>query len=140
MLRLLVHSLCVAMLASCGFGNSPGFESGSVRPLVQRPGDQLHPALNGDRLVWFDLEEDPNGACFVPPTGQDRDSTCDGVIRTVDRQTGEVRTLSDVIGQEVRPVVTQDLVAWRCDQQGEPGLCVTPADRREVVYYRGVGW
>jgi len=149
MLRILVHSLCVAVLAavfavpfgaSCGFGNSSGFESGSARPLVQRPGDQLHPALHGDRLAWFDLEEDPNGACFVPPTGQDRDSTCDGVVRTVDRQTGEVLTLSEAIGQEVRPVVTEGLVAWRCHQQGEPGLCVTPADYRDVVYHRGVGW
>jgi hypothetical protein len=140
MQRILVHSLCVAVLASCGFESSPGFESGSARPLVQRPGDQLHPALSGDWLVWFDLEEDYNGACFVPPSGQDRDSTCDGVVRTLDRQTGEIRTLSDVIGQEVRPVVTQDLVAWRCHRQGEPGLCVTKADRREVGYHQGVGW
>lgn len=149
MLRILVQGLCAAVLAavlavpfgaSCGFGGSPGFESGMVRPLVQRPGDQIHPALNGDRLAWFDLEQDPNGACFVPPAGQDYDRTCDGVVKTLDRRTGAVRTLSDAIGQEVRPVVTQDLVAWRCNQQGEPGLCVTPADRREVVYLRGVGW
>lgn len=140
MLRLLVHSLCVAVLASCGFSNSPGFGSGSAWPLVQRPGDQLHPALEGERLVWFDLEEDPNGACFVPQNGPDRDVTCDGVVRTMDWSTGRVRTLSDVIGQEIRPVVTQDLAAWRCHQQGEPGLCVTKTDLREVVYHRGVGW
>jgi len=140
MRRVLLHSLCVAFLASCGFGNSPGFESGSVRPLVQRPGDQLHPALDGDRLAWFDLEEDPNGACFSPQSGQDYDRTCDGVIKTLDRSTGEVRTLSEALGQDTRPAVSGDLVAWRCQRQNEPGLCVTEADRPEVVYHRGVGW
>ncbi len=147
--RLLVQNPCAAVLAavlavpfgaSCGFGGSPGFESGRARPLVQRPGDQIHPALDGDRLVWFDLEGDPNGACFVPPSGQDYDRTCDGVVKTLDQFSGEVRALSEVIGREVRPVVTQDLVAWRCQRDNEPGLCVTPADRREVVYHRGVGW
>jgi hypothetical protein len=140
MLRVLVHSLCVAVLASCGFGNTAGFEAGSVRPLVQRPGDQLHPAVAGDRIAWFDLEDDPNGACFVPPSGQDYDRTCDGVIKTLDRETGEVRTLSETLGQEVRPAVTRDLVAWRCHRQNEPGLCVSSADQPEVVYHRGVGW
>jgi hypothetical protein len=149
MCRIPIHSLCAAILAavftvlfgaSCGMANSPGFESGMARPLVQRPGDQIHPAVAGDQLAWFDLEGDPNGACFVPPGGQDYDRTCDGVVKTLDRWTGEVRTLSEVLGQEVRPVVTQDLVAWRCHQDTEPGLCVTPADRREVVFHRGVGW
>jgi len=140
MLRILLHGLCAAAVAACGFGDSPGFESGTAQPLVQRPGDQLHPALDGDRLAWFDLEEDPNGACFVPPSGQDYDRTCDGVVKTLDRKTGEVVTLSGALGQETRPAVTQDLVAWRCYEQGEPGLCVTPADRPEVVYHRGVGW
>jgi hypothetical protein len=140
MRRILVHSLCVVFVASCGFGSSPGFESGSTQPLVQRPGDQLHPALDGDRLAWFDLEEDPNGACFMPQSGQDYDRTCDGVIKTLDRRTGEVLTLSEVLGQETRPVVSGDLVAWRCQRQNEPGLCVTGAEQPEVVYHRGVGW
>jgi hypothetical protein len=145
---VLVHSLCVAFIAAlavpfgaaCGFGSSPGFESGSVQALVQRPGDQLHPALDGDRLAWFDLEEDPNGACFMPPSGPDYDRTCDGVIKTLDRHTGEVRTLSETLGQATRPAVSGDLVAWRCHRQNEPGLCVTGTDQQDVVYHRGVGW
>jgi hypothetical protein len=145
---VLVHSLCVAFIAAlavpfgaaCGFGSSPGFESGSVQALVQRPGDQLHPALDGDRLAWFDLEEDPNGACFMPPSGPDYDRTCDGVIKTLDRHTGEVRTLSETLGQAIRPAVSGDLVAWRCHRQNEPGLCVTGTDQQDVVYHRGVGW
>ena len=140
MLRVLVHTLCVALIASCGFGNTPGFEAGSARPLVQRPGDQLHPAVDGDRIAWFDLEDDPNGACHVPPSGQDYDRTCDGVIKTIDRETGEVITLSEVLGQETRPVVSRDLVAWRCHRQNEPGLCVTSTNQQDVIYHRGVGW
>ena len=151
MLRVLVHSLCVAFLACCGFGNTPGFEAGSTRPLVQRPGDQVHPAVEGDRIAWFDLEDDPNGACFVPPSGQDYDRTCDGVIKTLDRETGEVITLSEVLGQETRPVVSQDLVAWRCHRHSggssgwasawrtvsvavfRAGACTEPAARTEPV-------
>jgi hypothetical protein len=149
MRRILIHSLWVTFLvavfampfgASCGFGGGVDLETGRARPLVARPGDQLHPSLQGGLLAWFDLEGDPNGACFIPQGGQNHDATCDGVVRVMEWVSGEIRTLSDVIGHEVRPVVTQGLVAWRCREQGEPGLCVTPADRGEVVYHRGVGW
>lgn len=128
--------------AGCGGGDPWGVAGGGDEPiLIEIDGDQLHPAIGGNTLAWFDLEGDPNGACFVPSYDPDggADSTCDGVVRTLDLMTGRVRTVSDATGYEAVPVVSDGLVAWRCIGDEGQGMCVSPADRPEVRYHPGLG-
>lgn len=142
-MRWLVFILCGTVAATgCGGGDPWGFTEGGDEPvLLEIAGDQLHPFIDGRTLAWFDLEGDPNGACFVPsydPEGN-CDTTCDGVVRTLDLLTGRVRTVSEVTGHEAMPVVTDGLVVWRCNRDGGQGLCVSPVDHPEVRFHPGLG-
>ncbi|HUU00532.1 MAG TPA: hypothetical protein VM425_03730 [Myxococcota bacterium] len=138
-----VIALAAAMqLFACGESAPLDFEAGDVQTIVAAAGDQLHPYISGDWLVWFDLRDDPNGFCFMPSYSPDGeyDDSCDGRVRSMNLATGESHILSDVIGYEVRPVVTAGLAAWRCQSDSGPGMCVTPVDRRQVTFFSGLGY
>jgi len=140
--RGLVLLATVGLVCSCGGELPLGVESGQIGPLVEDRGDQLHPSLDGTWLVWFDLSGDDNGRCFIPSYSNDGeyDQTCDGVIKSMDLISGKVRIISGFLGAETRPVVSNGLVAWRCNKDSARGLCVTPADRRRVTFLEGVSW
>ncbi len=135
--RLLLIVALAPGLGCCSGGDPRDFEQGHARPVVERRGDQIHPDLDGRWLVWFDLEDDPNGACNSVgyDSDQEYDYTCEGVVKSMDLLTGRVRTLSEVLLQETRPVMSDGLAVWRCWQQSAPGLCVTRADRQEVTFH-----
>jgi hypothetical protein len=138
-----IIALAAAMqLCACGESAPLDLESGKAHAIVTAGGDQLHPYISGDWLVWFDLRDDPDGFCFLPsysPDGQ-YDDSCDGRVRSMNLVTGESHVLSDVIGYEVRPVASEGFAAWRCQSDLGPGMCVTPIDRKQVSFYSGVGY
>ncbi len=138
---LLIAASVVLLAANPGCGQH-GFGSGRILPLVEGRGDQINADLEGNLLVWFDLEEDPNGACFVPPYCYDDecDQTCEGRIKAMNLRNGRIVTLSPVIGQETAPAISAGRAAWLCHGNGGRGLCITPADRSEVTFFPGVGW
>ncbi len=131
--------ICAPLAASCGADALP-YEEGVTHELVSAPADQIHPDVEGDMLVWFDLAPDPNGACHVPYYGPDWDPTCEGVVRGMNLHTGQVSTLSDVIVSETRPRVSDGRVVWRCHEDGLLGMCETPFGRNRVTFHEGLGW
>lgn len=131
----------LAVGAGCG-GNDPwGLAGGDPQPvLIEGPGDQLNPSLDGDTLAWFDLAGDPNGACYTPaydPDGRP-DETCQGVVRTLDLRSGRQRTLSAAAEMELLPVVAGGWVAWHCRGPQSQGVCASPVAERDVRYHPGI--
>ena len=135
--------VCLAGLAlwavACGPDPLP-FERARPQALVQAPGDQIHPHVAGPRLVWFDLGDDPNGHCYLPQSGPDWDDSCTGVVRGMDLTSGAVRTLSEPLIGETRPHISGDQVLWRCTQDGQPGMCITPFSHSQVRFVANLGW
>ncbi len=117
---------CAALAAGCA-GEAPwSVEAGQARPLVAGGGDQLHPAVQGDWVVWLDIAE-----C---------EGTCPGRVRSLDLRTGEARTLSNELALESAPAVAGDLAAWRCEDAGGRGLCLSPLDRAAQRFLPEIGW
>jgi len=138
-MRASISILCLTLVCSCGQPDPTelGSEQANVRAIVSNRGDQVHPQLDGHWLVWFDLEPDPNGACFVTdndPQGES-DQSCEGLIRSQNLLTGERYTLSEILFAETRPAIAGNTVAWYCNQGGTHGLCVTPVNSRQVRFY-----
>ncbi len=144
-MRSLPYMIAIALvvqLCACGPRAPLDFETGDVQAIVAAAGDQLHPYISGDWLVWFDLRDDPNGFCFMSSYSPDGeyDDSCDGRVRSMNLATGRSYILSDVIGYEVRPVVSEGLAAWLCQSESGPGMCVTPIDRSHITFWPGVGF
>ena len=142
MRNLLIAALSMSLMSACGGQLPRDFETGQVQAVVEGFGDKLHPHLDGNWLVWFDLETDPNGACHVPSYGgsEEYDNTCEGVIKSKNLFSGEVHTLSDLLYEETLPVVSGTQVAWRCRTDAGYGLCVSKVNRKDRTFLSGVGW
>lgn len=139
MKRRLVLLVLAPLAASCGTDPLP-YKEGVTHELVSAPADQIHPDVEGEKLVWFDLAPDPNGACHIPNNGPDWDATCEGVVRGMNLRTGQMSTMSDIISDETRPRVSGGRVVWRCHTDGGLGMCETPFGSNRVTFHQGLGW
>ncbi|MBN2494308.1 MAG: hypothetical protein JXR96_06955 [Deltaproteobacteria bacterium] len=135
---LAILGLVVSGLAvGCGSDATNRYGIENTDLLISTPGDQIHPAVGGGRLVWFDLEPDPDGSCFVR-SGGEYDDSCEGVLRSVSLLGGKPRTISDLLFEEVWPAVSDGLVAWRCVQE-QVGLCVVDLGGGEMTFHAAMG-
>ncbi len=141
MRALAIILAALAAGAGCGGSDPWGLDGSNPQPaLIELPGDQLNPSLDGDALAWFDLAGDPNGACHTPaydPDGEP-DTTCQGVVRTLDLRSGRLRTVSPPADMELMPVVSGGWVAWHCRDARGQGVCASPVAERDVHYHPGI--
>ncbi|HOX47113.1 MAG TPA: hypothetical protein PK668_26200 [Myxococcota bacterium] len=128
--------------SACGAGTPLEALSGEPRALVTSRGDQLHPALAGDWLVWFDLSEDPDGSCPASSYCYEPgcDPTCQGRVMSLELSSGEARVLSNPILQETAPAIAGGRAAWRCQDAGGRGLCLSPLGADRQTFLDEVGW
>jgi hypothetical protein len=132
---------CAILASACGGGDSFDLGLPGESRVVWSSGDQIHPALRGGELIWFDLSDDPNGACYAPATGEDYDDSCSGVIKWRDLSREDQRTLSGSLEGDTIPVFIEGLAAWYCRGfDGVAGLCVSDNRGAGGDFYPGVGW
>jgi hypothetical protein len=126
---------CASLLWACGSEGETRFGLGDTNAVVSSPGDQLHPYLDGQTLVWFDLGPDPDGVCYGQNSG---DGLCQGEVRSLELNTRVMQTLTGIMEGDVVPATSDGLVVWRSWESGDRGLSIV-AQGSSRIFRPGLG-
>ncbi|MBW2700127.1 MAG: hypothetical protein JRF33_04855 [Deltaproteobacteria bacterium] len=138
-LNLILLFVSACLFGACGAEGDTNFGLGDTNAVVSGTGDQLHPYLDGQTLVWFDLSLDPEGRCYGENLDGTWDNTCLGQVRSLELSTGLKHSWTEVMEGEVVPATSDGLVVWRCLESGERGLCIV-AEGSSKTFRPGLGW
>jgi beta propeller repeat protein len=111
-------------------GDSPHMQ------LTDDSAEQSFPHVNGDRVVWTDFRNDPDGM-YMDPQGTAENN---GDIMGYDFAAGAPFIVTENPGKQLRPAIEGDSVVWldwREDDEGDPiGVQPEPKYHNFKVYVR----